>query len=70
MWSTSLGVAKAGNFKLDLMAKKHQNSVFFFFGIFLDVIEIQKPQKVLIKIIHLTLALSESTFSERMCFSL
>lgn len=31
MWLTSLGVAKAGNFKLDLMAKKASEFSFHFF---------------------------------------
>ena len=44
MRSTSLGVAEAGNLKLDLMAKKHWNS-FFDLNTFLDVMEIPKPQK-------------------------
>ena len=42
--ATSLGVAKAGNLKLDLMEKKHLNS-FFGLNTFLDVIEIPKPKR-------------------------
>jgi len=34
MRSTSLGVAEAGNLKLDFMGKKHWNSVFWFENIF------------------------------------
>ena len=30
MWSTLLGVAKAGNLNLDFMAQKHRNSLFCF----------------------------------------
>ena len=64
------GCGQSRKFQAWFNGKKASEFSFHFFGIFLDVIEIQKPQKVLIKIIHLTLALSESTFSERMCFSL
>ena len=42
--STSLGVAKAGNLKLDFMAKKASEFIIFSLHTFLDVIDIPKPQ--------------------------
>jgi len=39
-----LGVAEAGNLKLDFMGKKAFEFSFFGLNIFLDVIEIPKPQ--------------------------
>ena len=49
MRSTSLGVAKAGNLKLDFMGK---GIGIHFFGLntFLDVIEIPKPKKKLLAV--------------------
>ena len=41
MGSTSLSVAEAGNLKLDLMAKKHWNSLFWFeyiFSVFFNLV--------------------------------
>jgi len=38
-------MAEAGNVKLDFMGKKALEFSFFGFNIFLDVIEITKPQK-------------------------
>ena len=43
--STLLGVAEAGNLKLDLIAKKHRNSFFYYYlNTFLNGIEIPKAQ--------------------------
>jgi len=45
-WSTSLGLAEAGNLKFDFMAKKASIKIQFFgFNTFLDVMEIPKQQK-------------------------
>ena len=43
--STSLGVAKAGNLKLDFMAKSIEIHFFLSLKTFLDVMEIPKPKK-------------------------
>jgi len=40
-----LGVVEAGNLKLDFMAKKAPELIFFGLNTFLDVIDIPKPQK-------------------------
>ena len=50
MQSTSLGVAKVGNSKLDFMAKKALEFTFWGLKTFLDVIEISKPKKNLLAV--------------------
>ena len=40
-----MGVAEAGNLKLDFVAKKHRNYYFFGLNTLLDFIEMPKSQK-------------------------